>query len=366
MNLSQRIALVLLTSFLGTTIATHVTADDNNLEPKEKMILLPIGYYTPETSAALGGLLIYNIKKEAEGRTSNILSSLSYTLKQQSIFILAPKYYLKGGDTELYLNIRYLYFPAEYYGRGNETRVEDLEHFTQNIYTMDGGVKYKFYNDFFVTPFGSYQEQIIVENDGAMVEAEKRFGFGEYTQRSLGFNLGVDSRDYHNSPLKGLYYFMTYSQHWFRNPQGLMPDPGYKNYELDLRHYISMGEKKVLAANFFIAKEEGHSVPFQFLNKLGGGNALRGYLSGRFRDKAISFLQADYRCDFAPRFAYSVFAGFGVVAPDTDTLLENRRRHTVGAGVHYLADVENRQKIRLDVGIGENDYGVYVVFGEAY
>ena len=56
-----------------------------------------------------------------------------------------------------------------------------------------------------------------------------------------------------------------------------------------------------------------------------------------------------------------------MVAPDIDTLGVNRRRSTIGVGGHYLADAENRQKFRADVGLGEDgEMGVYIVFGEAY
>lgn len=362
------VTLALLTTSLANSfVFAEEPAPSDPTKPKRRFLILPIAYYMPETSAALGALAILNVKKVREGRMSNILTSASYTLKQQSIFIANPKFYFNEGNVEISANIRYLFFPAEFYGRGNNTRAEDKEHFTQNIFTTDLIVKHTFHKGFFFAPFGSYQQQKIVDYEqGKLVESEMRFGYGEYVHRSLGIQIGYDTRDYINAPLSGAYYFLTSSTHWFENPHNLFPDNSYKDLELDLRQYISVGDKKVLAANFFIGKEEGSSIPFQFLNKLGGGSALRGYLSGRYRDKAMTYAQLDYRADFYEKFSYSFFTGVGVVAPNTDTLLENRRRHTVGAGVHYIIDQESRQKMRLDVGIGESDYGVYVVFSEAF
>lgn len=116
-----------------------------------------------------------------------------------------------------------------------------------------------------------------------------------------------------------------------------------------------------------IGKLEGKLIPFSSLFKLGGGNQLRGYLSNKYRDKAITFTQLEYRTDISRHFTFAVFSGIGVLAPDVPTLWENRSRVAGGVGLHYIADKENRQKFRFDVGIGEeSEYGVYVVFGEAF
>lgn len=333
--------------------------------PKQKFVASPIGYYTPETSAALGGLLIYNIDKEAEGKVSNILAVASYTLKNQSIFILSPRVFRREGRVEVYSNIRYFFYPSEYYGRGNDTLKEDKEKFTENIFAIDAGVKHKFFGDFFFAPQASLQKQRISKfEEGKKIEAEIAQGFGEFEQRSIGLNFGFDTRDYVNSPHSGHYYILQFSRHWNKDLHGKISSHVYDQLALDLRNYYSLGEKQTLATNFKVIKQEGTTIPFIFLQKLGG--ALRGYHAGRYRDKAASIMQMEFRKDFYENWAWAAFAGVGLVAPDTDSLLKNRRRHAVGVGIHYILDTESRQKMRLDFGLGEDDRGVYFVFGEAF
>lgn len=336
--------------------------------PKQKLVMFPVAYYTPETSAGFGGVFIFNLNKEAEGKVSNILTTFSYTVKQQSIFILSPRLFRREGRVEIYSNLRYFFYPSEYYGRGNETLKSDKEKFTENIFGLDFGVKHKFWGDFFFAPHAGYQKHRVSKYEtDKKVQSEIEQGFGDFEQRSIGLNFGFDTRDYNNAPLSGHYYFIQFSRHWNKDANNRISSHVYNQFVLDLRNYISLGEKQTLATNFKIVEQEGTAIPFVFLQRLGGGGgALRGYLAGRFRDKSAAIVQTEFRKDFHEKWAWAAFAGVGVVAPNTDTLLKNRRRHSIGGGIHYIIDSESRQKIRLDFGLGENDRGVYFVFGEAF
>lgn len=358
---ANAIKLLILSSL---AIAPNLAIAD---EPEKKLILFPIAYYTPETSVAFGGLMINNFKKVSEGKTSHLLSSISYTAKKQSIFVTSPRVYLRGGRIEIFSFARYMFFPSEYFGRGNHTLAENKQVYTYNLFATEIGVKHKVISDFFFAPYmGHLKQKIVKSDDGGLLASELASGFGEYTQNYTGFYFGWDTRDFVNAPLNGAYYFVSLSRHWTHDALGLIESKFFDKQEIDLRQYVNLAEKKVLALNLNIAKIDGKSVPFQSLLRLGGANSLRGYLAGRYRDKAFGVFQADYRFDISEKLAASFFAGLGTVASDLNGLSQNRRRHAVGAGLHYIADKENRQKFRLDLGFGEGERAIYVVFGEAF
>lgn len=342
-------------------LATQALAD-------RPLILLPIAYYTPETSIAGGGLAIVNLWEEAPGRTSNIVTSASYTAKAQSIFTLHPKLYFQEGLFDSSFGLRYLFYPSEFYGRGNNVKNEDKQGFTSNTLAMDMFHRWFAWKYAFLgAGAGFYKIANVDPHPGRSLDPEFAAGFAEYEQRTLSFALGWDRRDYQNAPLEGAHHQLTHTLNWVEDPGGRIQNQSYSRSELDLRHYFKVGEKKVLAWQFMMGKLEGPLIPFPSLFKLGGGSQLRGYLANKYRDKAIAMSQLEFRQDFSKRFAFALFGGVGVVAPDIPTLHSNRKRVAGGGGLHYIADAQNRQKFRFDVGIGEDrEYGVYVVFGEAF
>jgi outer membrane protein assembly factor BamA len=352
-------------TFFSWTLYAQEKVDEAK---QNKLILLPIAYYTPETSLAAGALAIINFDKVGEGRTSNIVTSASYTLKQQSIFIFQPKFYFYEGQLDTSLGLRYTFFPSEFYGRGNDVKNSDKQKFTANTFSTDAFVRYFIWKHAFVGTGGGFSRIANVDpHEGNVLQAEFDAGFREYEQKSLSASIGWDRRDYQNSPLEGAYHQLLFAQNWVEDPGGRIQNRSFTKTELDLRHYFKVGDKKVLAWQYVIGKLEGKLIPFSSLFKLGGGNQLPGYLSNKYRDKAITFTQLEYRTDISRHFTFAVFSGIGVLAPDVPTLWENRSRVAGGVGLHYIADKENRQKFRFDVGIGEeSEYGVYVVFGEAF
>lgn len=360
----RNVLLTLLLCF-SWTLNANVSAEDI---PPRRLILLPIAYYTPETSLAAGALAIINIKKVKEGRTSNIVTSASYTVKQQSIFILQPKFYFLDGQADISVGARYLFYPSEYYGRGNNVKNSDKQKFTMNTQSTDIFGRYFPFAHFFTGAGAGISRITNVDvHEGNVLQSEFASGFDEYEVRTLSFGIGWDRRDHQNAPLEGAYHQLTNTLSWAEDPAGKIRHRSFNRLELDLKHYFKVGDKKVLAWQYVIGKLDGALIPFGSLFKLGGGNHLRGYLANKYRDKALTLTQFEYRADFSEHFAYAVFAGAGVVAPDVPTLWENRKRLAGGAGIHYIADKENRQKFRFDVGIGEeSEYGVYVVFGEAF
>lgn len=171
-------------------------------EELRPFILLPIAYYTPETSLAYGALGIINLQKVADGRTSNVVTSASYTVKQQTIFTLQPKLYFLNGQFDLSIGLRYLFFPSEFYGRGNDVKDSDRQNFTLNSLSSDFFARYFAWRHFFIgTGGGHFKISVVDLHEGDSLRPELQAGFGEYELKSLSLGIGWDRRDHQNAPL---------------------------------------------------------------------------------------------------------------------------------------------------------------------
>jgi len=100
---------------------------------------------------------------------------------------------------------------------------------------------------------------------------------------------------------------------------------------------------------------------------LGGAEIMRGYYLGRYRDKNMLVLQAEYR--WAPifwRFGLAAFAALGDVAETLDRFNLGRFKTTYGLGLRFVIDPKQRLHLRLDFGFGKETSGVYFTAGEAF
>ena len=128
---------------------------------------LPIFLYAPETQFAFGGVLInlfQTSNKDTASRTSNVRSAAIYSTRRQIILSSDYNLFFKEERYQLRGNIAFLKFPDNFYGIGNDTRLEDEEIYQNNIfnfttralYNFGGGfftgVQYNYYNMFAIQP----------------------------------------------------------------------------------------------------------------------------------------------------------------------------------------------------------------------
>ena len=155
-------------------------------------------------------------------------------------------------------------------------------------------------------------------------------------------------------------------------------DNDYQAYDLDYRQYVPLGrEGRTLAWTARTRWTQG-SVPWAELSQLGSGSDLRGYRSGRYRDRAMIYGIVEYRYQFTSdsretglsRHGFVAWVGAGTIAPsfgDITDVLPNW-------GVGYRFEVQPRMSVRADIGYGReflasgNKFvpSVYFNFTEAF
>jgi outer membrane translocation and assembly module TamA len=98
---------------------------------------------------------------------------------------------------------------------------------------------------------------------------------------------------------------------------------------------------------------------------------MRGYYSGRYRDRNLLDIQSELRYRLNNRFGAVLFTGTGTVWGRTAFAFDNFKPH-FGAGFRYFFDPAKGLSVRMAYGIStkikieERQSGFYISLGEAF
>ena len=102
---------------------------------------------------------------------------------------------------------------------------------------------------------------------------------------------------------------------------------------------------------------------------MGNEMLMRGYYTGRFRDRHYYAAQAEYRWlpfPFSKRVGGAAFVSAGAVSPSLDMLSTRQIRLAGGAGLRYLIFPKKDIFVRLDAGFTREGVSFYIFTGEAF
>ena len=286
----------------------------------------------------------------------------AYTFNKQLLFYFPFRVYTRHSNFVFYGEAGYYKYAYYFYGIGNKQpedykelykvnfpriRVNALKKITEKFYA---GVRY-WLEDYNITSSDSGKQLstgIITGSKGSFVSG-------------IGPAINYDSRDNIFYPTSGI--FIDAGAQFYGNVTG--SDYNYSRYTFDGSVFFSGKNKNVWAFNIFADFVHGNTVPFSQLALLGGNKKMRGYYEGRYRDKNLLALGAEYRLHVYKRFGAVVFAHAGAVNNET-LKLPAYIKATGGAGFRYALNKSDKLNIRLDYGIGNKTSGIYFTIGEAF
>lgn len=181
------------------------------------------------------------------------------------------------------------------------------------------------------------------------------------TTVALGGKLQWDTRDNTFYPTSGNLLNATIDIFG----QAFGSDFNYQTYELEYNHYMPLTEKDVLALRGYGRTVNG-DVPFYDLGMFGQHNDLRGYESGKYRDKLMLATQGEMRHMLNDWLGIAAFAGVGEVAPDVGSLTFDNLLWSVGGGLRFRIARENPINFRIDYAQGKDGGTAYISIGEAF
>jgi len=109
----------------------------------------------------------------------------------------------------------------------------------------------------------------------------------------------------------------------------------------------------------------GGDAPFFLLSSFGGGKDLRGYPSGRYRDRMLYAVQSEYRWQVSDRWIFTGFAGVGEVAESTGDFGENFLP-AAGIGTRFVLSSKHKVSLSADLAVGKDGTEFYFGVGEAF
>ncbi len=344
-----------------------VKTDTIGKQKKIKLIAIPIAFYTPETEFGVGGggqLFLLNKTNQYNQRLSNILFSGIYTTAGQIMFSVTPQVYLGKGD--YFIDADYLFeiYPNSFWGIGPETPEENEELYDQTTHKLKVSFLKRLPPDLnfgFTYNFANHQVTEVAE--GGLLDSGTILGADRTVISGIGAEFNLDRRNSTSSPTDGELFEI--GAHF--SSEILGATHSFNKFTLDLRNYEPLGERSTLATQIYIENNYG-DVPFQGMAFFGGSSSARGYFYGRFLDKNMFVVQAEYRYRLKPRWNLAAFGLVGSVAGDASDLLKfNSLKSGFGGGVRFKVLREQDTWLRLDIGSGKDGQsGIYFGVNEAF
>jgi outer membrane translocation and assembly module TamA len=138
----------------------------------------------------------------------------------------------------------------------------------------------------------------------------------------------------------------------------------------DNRLYKSINKRDVLAAQVLGQLTYGQP-PFNQLSLLGGESLMRGYYTGRFRDRNQLAAQVEYRMlplpfTFTKRWGAAIFGSTGTVFSSFNNFNTKHFVWAGGAGIRFLVFPKKDIYSRLDFAFTREGSGIYIFVGEAF
>ena len=120
----------------------------------------------------------------------------------------------------------------------------------------------------------------------------------------------------------------------------------------------------MLASRVVLRGTDGDA-PFFLLSTLGGSTDLRGYPSGRYRDRYMYAVQSEYRWHFNDQWIFTGFAGFGEVASEVSGF-GGDILPAAGIGARFVLSQKHKVSLSADVAVGKDGTEFYFGVGEAF
>lgn len=178
---------------------------------------------------------------------------------------------------------------------------------------------------------------------------------------SPDIKLEWDKRDDTFYPTHGFLSDLTMTFH----SQAFHDNTDYQTYKISWNQYHEIATFDVLAWRAMARFAYG-DVPFYDLSLYGQQGDLRGYETGKYRDKMMWAAQAEWRHRFTDRWGGVAFAGLGEVAPTVADFGSATILPSGGLGLRFRIASKNALDFRFDTAYGDHAISYYFSVGQAF
>lgn len=324
-------------------------------------VVLPSLFWSPRTRLGGGGSVRYFPRRKAGTRPSSVQAAFIYTAKKQMIISLTPDLFFNNGKRRFFANALYLNFPDQFYGIGNDALLSDSESFTARTASLllSGEQEVRPGLSLGLQSWLRNERITETEEDGLLASGALT-GSDRGTAVGLGTFFRWDTRDNFFYTTQGLYVRGAL----MRFDPTFGSDYGFTRYTLDIRRFIPIGWRHVIALRSYNLMVDGDA-PFQLLPEIGGQELMRGYAHGRYKNNIMLALQTEYRLIVYGPIGFVVFASAADVQRRFKDVGSDRLIFSAGPGFRFLMN-EDGLNFRIDYGIGRDGGDFYFTLGEAF
>lgn len=329
--------------------------------------------YTPENGLLIGGGALVTFKTNRKDslieRSSLPITAFFSTKGNVGLNLKLASFWKENKIRFLFVG-RIARANDDYFGVGFDT--------ADNIEKGDSTSNYEKMSFFFTPEFqhriikNLYAGVLVDINQTNVKEANNvmlndpyylKFGPNNFNT-GIGLSFTYDSRDITVNAYKGLLAKFIAT----RYSEDFGGDNNYSIYEIDLRKYFQLNRP----GNTFAVRLDGRfsegDVPYSELSLLGGNDALRGYLTGKYRDRTAIFLIPEWRYMFLQadgkmsKYGIVAWGGLGTMADSVKDI----NKFLPSGGVGFRFEVQPRMNVRVDFGVGKESHGLYFNFTESF
>jgi len=329
----------------------------------EDLIIAPIPAYSPQLgwNLTLGGGYFFEPDDKNSKSPPSVIGGFVMGAENGSyayggganLHLLNDKFRLKFGAA--YIDVRY-----QFYGLGNEQNESGLR-----LDLLQSGPMY------FASGSWRVWKKLYLglgylsgEIDTGLEFTLPERPFFEPTLKldlaAITIPIEIDSRDHEQFPRDG--WLIKARGIFYRESVG--SDFEAETFKFTANRYLPMRDQDVLALRM-IVKGASEDTPFFLKSTFGGSTDLRGYPSGRYRDRMMYAMQTEYRWHLKDRWILTGFAGVGEVTDSFSNIGENFLP-AAGVGARYLLSVKHKVSLSADVAVGNDGTEFYFGVGEAF
>jgi hypothetical protein len=332
-----------------------------------QFLAYPTLAFAPETSweVGLSTLFVYYANKDTTNRLSEINGFTFYTFRGQYGASLEHALYTHQNRWSFIGKSKIQNFPLLYFGIGPNTPETHEALVEARLLNIKERALKRVVKNIFAGVEIDFQRLAKVEfvpHGSATIT--KPLGHEGSANLRLGAGILYDDRHNVLNVRKGAFAelaLLHYNTAWGS-------DFSFTSILSDNRLYKPIDSRNVLALQAYGQFTIGQP-PFNQLSLLGGESLMRGYYTGRFRDKNQLAAQAEFRMlplGFTKRWGAAVFGGTGTVFNQFHHLSLDNFVLAGGAGLRFLLFPKKDIFSRVDLAFTKEGTGIYLFIGEAF
>ncbi len=351
---------------LSIFFVVRLQAQTDSTAQKPTFAVLPVLYFTPETSWAFGAGAVSNFKLGADRNNtyeSQVATGFAYTLFDQLLSFGSWRIFTERNKNLFSGELGWFDYVFFFYGIGNQVREEDEESFDAKLPRLRFNYLRQVKPDLYIG-FRYHFDQFDIRRikPGGLLDTGGFTGAQGGIASGLGPMIYFDSRDSQLYPTSGTFaetsvqYFHSFLGSEFR----------YWRWVIDFRKVHAVKANQHFVWQAFSEIQIG-APPFFTMAQMGGNRLMRGLFEGKYRDQNLAVLQGEYRWKFLPRWGLVGFTGLGNIYSDERKFRIRNTKATYGLGGRFQLSKREKLNLRLDFAHSPGEeLRFYLTFGEAF